>query len=129
MRLGRPIILIIFVCFILHVKGFAQITLPDSSDSNKNSRTLLKAAAAVGIAVFAVAYQDELREFDTKYDRIAHVTLGYTMTKLFGWKFATGFIFAIELTQIDIYGIEGRGKDTALDIFSGGVGIGIAIKL
>ena len=120
--------ILIVICLILPAKSDGQVPAIDSLASKNKSRTVLKAAAAVGIAALSWKYQDELREFDTKHDRIAHVVLGYSMTKLLGWKFASGFLFAIELTQIDIYGIEGRERDTALDLMSGGVGIGFAIK-
>lgn len=80
----------------------------------------------IGLLMFM--FRDDLQEWSIKNDKLAHLFLSYGISKLCGWRFAAGFMLAIELTQIDVFGIPGRYGDTAADLFMDGCGILFSFK-
>jgi hypothetical protein len=75
------------------------------------------------VGATAYIFRDDLCKWSNRNDKASHLFLSYGMSELFGWKFAAGFMLAIEATQIDIFGISGRYEDTAADLFLDGIGI------
>lgn len=80
------------------------------------------------IGLIMYMFRDDLQEWSINNDKLAHLFLSYGMGKIFGWKFALGFMLAVEATQIDVFGISGRYEDTAADLFMDGCGIGFSLK-
>ncbi len=90
---------------------------------------VLKEAYKFAILAGAIyLFRGNLEEFSYKHNRITHLILGCAITQKFGWKFAAGFIIAKEATQIDIFGIKGRYKDTFLDFVYYSIGATLAVK-
>jgi len=81
------------------------------------------------IALAMYMWRDDLTAFSNKHDKISHGVLAYGLSRYFGFKFAAGFMLSIELTQIDIFKLEGRYKDTAGDMLANSVGMLLAWKI
>jgi hypothetical protein len=65
-----------------------------------------------------------LKQWSIRHDKGAHGLLSFLLC-LLGIKFAVGFMLAIECTQIDIYGIKARWRDTLFDLVADAIGIAI----
>jgi hypothetical protein len=86
---------------------------------------------AYKLAVFGAGmyiFKDQLKDLSIKHDKLAHFVLGYVLAEKYGWKFALGVSLGIEASQIDVFGIKGRYKDTFLDMAAYSAGVSIAIK-
>lgn len=66
----------------------------------------------------------KLKQWSMKYDKLAHFTLSLILCFI-GLQFAIGFMLAIEFTQIDMYGIKYRWRDTLFDLVADAVGIAV----
>lgn len=65
-----------------------------------------------------------LKQWSVRHDKAAHGLLSFLLC-LLNIKFTIGFMIAIECTQIDIYGIKARWRDTLFDLVADAVGIAI----
>jgi len=72
----------------------------------------------------------KIKKLSDKYDYVAHFLLAlfvflvvFLIKSASALPFTTGFMLAIELTQIDIFGIKGRIIDTIKDIIFDALGI------
>ncbi len=120
-----------FIQLTLFVLLFSTVTqaqgLKMPVDSTKSIKTKIVDLAVIGTCMYV--FKDQLTNFSIKHDKLAHLALSLFITEYFGPKFAIGFMLSIELTQVDIFGIKNRYKDTALDLTYDSIGIFISIKL
>ena len=63
-----------------------------------------------------------------KHDKFGHFLLAWLLC-YFDIYFAVGFMLAIEATQIDIFGIKGRWKDTMFDVVFDVLGFGLFLLI
>ena len=118
-------------CLIFKLPVNFNIVMPHAIPEKKSSQWQdLKARIPylIPIATAMFIFRDDLQEWSIKNDKLAHLFLSYGIAKICGWRFAAGFMIAIELTQIDVFGISGRYGDTAADLFMDGCGILFTLK-
>ena len=129
----RLFVVVILLLIPLIVSGQSLKLQPEKSGDSfkllpKIEHLKEKAIALTVIGAGMYIFRNDLRQFSIEHDKLAHVFLSYGLTKFFGWKFALGFMLSIEATQADIFGTEGRYKDTTADLFCDVIAIGVAIK-
>ncbi len=72
---------------------------------------------------------NRIREYFNKHDKQGHFLLALILS-LWGWQYSAITMATVELVQVDILGIQGRERDTILDLLADAMGIwaGIIIK-